>query len=939
MLILLVSSYYLIQQPKVQTYLVHKVSEYLSKQLESEVKVDSVSIDFIRTLRIHNVYLSSQKSKNDTILFAKSLAADLMLGKTLWDQVTSLKDSKIYIDNVALDGIQFHGYRAKEDSTYNFQFLLDQLSSSDKKPKKKKASKPLELKLNKLLLTNSNLVLDDPHTDKRMDIRFTKVEADVRELNINKLKIDVKKLTLIDPFFKLTDYNEINKPKDPNKPPSKGFDVQGLGKKLNITVDELVMRNGNHAMDFKKKDQKAGNFLISQMNIHDINIDIEKYRWDSTGMHINIKDLNTVCDNGLKVNQLQANALLDNGGIYLDDATIDFNKSVLKGNFALQFYDEWRSFKNFEDDVMLKAEIKEANVKAKDVATFAPMAEKYVPDNVFLKGNIKGKLSNIRTDNLFISAGKNTVLNITGNIKGLPKVNQTLFDLKINELKTNPTDLKNILKFVKIPKQIDNAGNIVFKGTFFGFLNDFVAKGALKTDELGELVTDLRMAFPKGKAPNYSGTIVAKNINLAELTGNKKLLGTIDLDIKADGNGFSTKDLNTKLTGTIRNFYLNGFVFDKIKIDGVLEKKKFAGKAFFDDDCFLVDFNGIADFNGKLPKFDFKTSIKNAELHKLNFTKDTLSISLDGEVHAVGNKLDNLTGTGIFNNIIIQNNKNILALSDVNINMDNDGIIKNYVISSDQFNANVKGKFDPLTIVPSLKVFLKNYSKLIKPTEKDYKLAKPQQFDADIKLKSDFGVIKIFVPDLNYLSELDLTAKLNTEEKLWTMNATMDSARYSDISLNNILIRSNIRDSNFFARANVKKLQTGKTFVNDIDFGIKSTAQQLYSRVRVANDSTSNNSLYLQSTIDFNKDSIIAKISDSKIKLNNKIWKVTDGNELVIVDSIFFTQNFSLIQGNQTINIQNGRNSLSDAKINIENLDLKDIAPLLDTSEIVKNVT
>src|SRR4051812_1245318 len=52
--ILFVTAFFLIQQPKVQTYMVHKVSEYLSKQLGSEVKVDSVSIKFIRTMEIHN---------------------------------------------------------------------------------------------------------------------------------------------------------------------------------------------------------------------------------------------------------------------------------------------------------------------------------------------------------------------------------------------------------------------------------------------------------------------------------------------------------------------------------------------------------------------------------------------------------------------------------------------------------------------------------------------------------------------------------------------------------------------------------------------------------------------------------------------------------------------------------------------------------------------
>ena len=253
---------------------------------------------------------------------------------------------------------------------YNFHFILEQFASKEKTPKKKKESKPIELRLNNVLLTNSTLVLDDPHTDKRMDIRYSKIAIKVREFNISPLKIDVKQLELVDPFYKLTFYNEIEKIKDPNHH-SKGFDVEGLGKKLNITVDELLLRNGNHAMDFKNRDIKAGSFLISKMDIHDINIDIKNYRWDSTGMHVNIDNLNTICDSGLLVKKINAQALLTNDGIFLEDATIAYNNSKLIGNFSVQFSDDWRSFSDFENKLIMKADVKEALVTSKDVGVFA----------------------------------------------------------------------------------------------------------------------------------------------------------------------------------------------------------------------------------------------------------------------------------------------------------------------------------------------------------------------------------------------------------------------------------------------------------------------------------------------------------------------------------------------------------------------------------------
>jgi hypothetical protein len=921
----------------VQTYLVHKVSDILSKQLGNEVKIDSVNLKFIKTLEIHNVFVSTNKNKKDTILFVKKLNVDVLLGETLIDQITSLKGGKIHVDNLELDGVKFNGYRAINDSLFNFSFILQKFASKEKKQKDSKTSNPIDLKVNTLKLTNGNLVFDDHYKDRRFDIRFKKVFVDLREFSLNKLKIDAKNLELEEPYFKLTDYNEVpSAPKNPNKK-SKMFDVQGLGKILNLTVDKLSIVNGTHAMDFKKKDQKAGLFLISQMKIHDINLNFSEYRWDSTGMHVKMNKLEANADNGLLLKKLNAKVLLDNGGIYLDDADIAFNNSVFKTNLSLQFMTgDWTSFKNFENDVIMKADVTELNAKSKDIATFAPKILKFIPNDLYMRGYIKGNLANLRVNKLYVTTGKNTVIDITGNIKGLPHVNQTLFDLKVNELKTNPTDLKGILSYIKLPPQLDKAGNLSFKGTYFGFINDFVAKGTLNSTGYGNVVTDIRMSFPKGQAPNYSGKVVATGLNLAAITGNSKLFGTVDLDLVADGKGFNAKQLNTKITGTIRNFYLNGFVFDKIKVNGFIDKKKFSGKAFFDDNCFLVDFNGVVDLNDQLPKFDFKTSIKNADLRKLNISKDSIMISLDGEIHGTGKSLDNINGTGIFSNIIIQNSKDILALSDVGINMKNNGNDRNYTITSDQFNANIKGMFDPLSIVPSMKIFLSNYTKLIHPTEKDYKKLKPQQVDADITLKSDFGLFKVFVPKLQYISELNLKANINTNTNLLHIDANLDSSVYNKISLNTIKIDGNIVDKNFILNADVKKLQTGKTVINNINLGANSSLEQLLSNLSVSED-TSANAIRLQSTLDFRGDSIVAKILDSKLKINNKIWQVQKGNQVTIIDSIFITDNFSLVQGDQKITIQNGRNSLEDAKINLENIYLPDITQLVDTNDLLKN--
>ena len=143
-------------------------------------------------------------------------------------------------------------------------------------------------------------------------------------------------------------------------------------------------------------------------------------------------------------------------------------------------------------------------------------------------------------------------------------------------------------------------------------------------------------------------------------------MGTVDLNKCRWKCGFKSKDLNTKLVGTLNNFYFNGFVFDKINLNGQLEKLKFTRKVNHDDSCMLLKFDGVADFNDSIPKYDFLPTLKNADLHKLNLTKDTSSHIPNGKYTGTANdKHDYRKGKS--SNIILQNAKDILALSDVSV--------------------------------------------------------------------------------------------------------------------------------------------------------------------------------------------------------------------------------------------------------------------------------
>ncbi|MCB9033747.1 MAG: hypothetical protein H6553_07915 [Chitinophagales bacterium] len=925
LIIVFFTSAYLVQQPKVQTWLVGKATKYLTEKTKSDVDIESVDIKFFKTLSLKNVYVSDKYK--DTLFFAKNVDVTLNLGKTLKSQITSIKDGKYYFKDVAIDSLLVNAYRTENDSLYNFSNIIDAFTPKEPKPKKDKKKTPIVIDLKNLQLSNVHLTMDDKYADNKFELLLSDLNVDVEKLDLANKIIYVDDVNIVKPQFYLTLYNL--KEKDKNKV-HKPFMPENIG--LNIKVKQLTMEDGLYAMNMNGKNQKVGKLDISNMRVQQINLDATNYSWDSTGMKLNIKNLSTNLKDNIQVKHIEGNAYLDNGAIRLNDAKIALNESKVNGDFALQFKYGWDSFKNFEDAVMLSANLNNTTVYKKDITQFVPSIDKYLPEKVQTNIQAKGYLSDLKISQLQLQTGNITKIDINGTIKGLPKINQTILDLNVKQLKTSTQDLQKILPFVKLPEQVANAGNIQFSGIFKGKVDDFYTKGRLITDNLGTLDADIYMKLPKGKQPQYKGNVTAIGLNLAEITGNSKLLGTVDLNIDANGAGFDIKNLETDIKGTIRNLYLNGFVFDKIDVAGRLEKKKFTGKAFFDDDCFLIDFNGFADFNQTIPKYAFETSIKNADLHKLNLSKDTFLISLDGKIQGEGIKLDEINANGIFKNIIVQNNINMITLSDVTANIESKDKYKHYSLKSNEAVVDIKGEFDPLTIVPSAKVYLQNYSKLIKPTVKDYANNKNQDINLTAKLYSNFSeVFKVFIPKLYHVSDLDLTAQFNNQKNVLNFDVLSDSLNYDGIAFKKISSYGYNQDDELLTTLSLDNIKKDKFLFNDITVDINSSTKQLLSSIYIEND-TAKNSVHLESLIDFNKDTTLIQITDSKLKLNNKIWTIQKNNFIKIMGTNFITQNFSFINDNQSISVVNGSNSLADLNVVVKNLNLSDIAQIVDTS-------
>ncbi len=143
-----ISLYFAIQSPHFQTWLGQKVGNYISGELNNTVSIRSIDLEFFTTANLEGVYISD---KNKDTLFEGDLLVDI---KNLDYKQEKLSIRKITLRNATAKLINY-----KNDSTLNYQFLIDYFSSDS--PTDTSAKQKWEVKLGDIFLENVNFVYKD----------------------------------------------------------------------------------------------------------------------------------------------------------------------------------------------------------------------------------------------------------------------------------------------------------------------------------------------------------------------------------------------------------------------------------------------------------------------------------------------------------------------------------------------------------------------------------------------------------------------------------------------------------------------------------------------------------------------------------------------------------------------------------------------------------
>ena len=891
------------------------MTKRLSRDLQTKISIGHVDFSLFNKMHLQGMLIEDRKG--DTLLYA----GDMKVRITDW----FFFKKEAVLKYIGLENaiIKFQ----RTDSVWRQQFIFDYfISSSTDTTKKKKAG--IKFNLKKVELKNVTFVKKDAWLGQDMTIYVGGMKMDADMINLSGNQYEINSLILKDPLVAIHNYSKL-KPTNSLKKINPVEEIKNavswnIGQTI-FKIADLKIINGTFKTDKQSSQQPLPYFDGQNILFTEINGELSNSSFINDTIFSKLK-LTAKERSGLELKNLTADVRMTPQRMAFSNMDLVTNRSTLRNYFSMS-YDDMEDLGDFIHKVKMTAVFDDSYIDSDDIAFFAPGMKTW-KKKISLKGKIRGTVDDLVGREMIIQAGNSTVVNGDISLTGLPDINQTFIDFKANDFRTTYADAVAIVPALRRIKSPDfrKIQYVNFKGSFTGFIKDFVTFGTIQTN-LGTLTTDINMKLPRGQQPIYSGNIASDNFRLGEFLGDTKI-GSISLKGTVKGSGFNDNNRNTLIDGTIRFADYNNYRYENIVVKGKLDKKLFEGVASIRDDNADLTLNGVIDFNAKTPRFNLIADVTTVNLKNLKLTKDGIVFAGKLNFNFAGNSIDNFLGNARITDAQITKDGHRLPFDSLIVSSYYADSVKTLMAMSNEFEAKVEGDFSIADLPDAFTYFLnKYYPAYINPPKRYPRNQNIRFIIATYNADEYLQLIDSSLTGFNY-SHFEGNLNLAKNELNFTANVPQFKFK-----------QYNFDEVKLVARGNSDSLvltgSTSKVRINDslnIPLAVfKVNARNDSSKVSIltgANQTVEKadiNALVLTFY-----DGVEIEFDPSSFTVNSKTWAIDEAGKLKFRRNNPVSGQLLLSEGEQKILLttkQSGIGNWNDLKVELTKINLGDFAP------------
>lgn len=647
---------------------------------------------------------------------------------------------------------------------------------------------------NKLVLYD--ILIKDQNLDTLLSAR--QVALRIREFNTSENRFTIGKMEVYEPDFRMIQDTTGKLNLSWFLDALKSDKTQDTTKKSDITISDIAIYDGSYSLIDLNDTVLNSRGLINFKNLRvsSLNTMIEEMVIIPDSVRFSVRAMAFKESSGFSISALDMNTVIKKNSLFFTGIDMITDSSHITANKISILPRDSSAYSDFINRVRLDVLLKRSVLSTSDLAYFVGSL-KGVNEIFHLSGRVTGTVAEMRGRDIEFEYSSATRLNCDFDVSGLPSIEDMYIYIDFTDLRTNATDLENFSLPGKgpllLPALLHDLGQISFRGSFTGFVTDFVAFGTLET-ERGSFSTDLSLRPDEKNMFRFKGLLKASNFDLGYISRNNELFGGLWLHAQVDGSMISFKHLSATIDGVIDSVQINDYLYRNVSLAGKYTEKVWDGNVTVRDKNMNMDILGRFDLSNTLPEFDFTMNLAHADLYKLKLQdKDTLyKASALLTANFKGNNIDNLDGDLRLINSTLRNSNGNITIYDFLVRSGRENGVPLLTIRSDFADGEVRGQHTYASIGTAVKTMIARLfpTRFVMPATPEKLKENNFTFNARIKKinrLNDFFSTGLSVADGSLLSGFFFadSSKISTSLKSAELG-------FKGITLSNLIVKSSV---------------------------------------------------------------------------------------------------------------------------------------------------
>lgn len=638
---------------------------------------------------------------------------------------------------------------------------------------------------------------------------------------------------------------------------------------------------------------------------------IDSLRLKANGLQVtpttyagNITDAGFREQSGFNLKQFNTAFGYNDSGAVMKNLYIKTDRSVIRDNIAVS-YPSLEAVTKDLGKLYLDANFVKSDLAAKDILIFAPQLRPNLKGNesaiVHVNARVKGYINNLTIPGLEVSGIGNTMISMSGTIKGLPDVKKAVYNFNVGNFQTTKADLNKFLPPGTIPLTVRIPDQMKVSGTFKGLATNFTTDLLVQTNKgNASLAGSLNS---NNETYNLKGAL--NNVDVGYLAKQDTLLGRVTMAFTAKGRGFKPARMNTNATARVRSAFVKGYNYQNLALNASVNRGQTLLNADMADKSLSFHINGEALVDDK-----FATNIKlrllldSILMKPLGFTANDLRIHGNVIADISTTDLNRPEGVIKVGELVVSNDGSRYKADSITVTANTTDTGKIITLNSQIATATLYGNFNLVNFgKDAMQVINKYYDLGIKDTA--YTTNKWNLTAAVIPDSLLFA----FVPSLLGSDTIKLNANFNGAAEKLNLLVNAPKVQLGTQVLDSLTITaSNATDQLMYAatinKAGSKGFQLQKTSL----IGYVAN-NNLYSKLNIK-DVDGKDKYQLSATVAQANGTIKATLSDS-LMLDYDKWSVDKTNYIQYESTGIIVHNFNIGHNGQLLGINSESEKVS----------------------------